>query len=57
MLLRKINVYFFIDRNVFKATTKTWTQTLDQGPEPDPERPRPRKTWTLKNLNPEKPGP
>ena len=34
-----------------KATSKTWTQTLD----PDPGH-GPRKTWTLKNLDPEKPG-
>ena len=33
-----------------KATSKTWTQTLD----PDPGH-GPRKTWTLKNLDPEKP--
>ena len=34
-----------------KATSKTWTQTLD----PDPGH-GPRETWTLKNLDPEKPG-
>ena len=32
------------------ATSKIWTQTLD----PDPENPGPRKTWTQKNLDPEK---
>ena len=31
------------------ATSKTWTQTLDPGT-------KPWKTWTLKNLDPEKPG-
>ena len=35
-----------------KATSKTWTQTLD----PDPEKPGLRKTWTLKNLDYEKRG-
>ena len=34
------------------ATSKTWVQTLDPGP----EKPGPRKTWTLKNLDPENPG-
>ena len=34
------------------ATSKTWSQTLDL----DPEKPQPRKTWTQKNLDPEKPG-
>ena len=34
------------------ATSKTWTRTLDPGP----EKPGPRKTWTLENLDPEKPG-
>ena len=34
------------------ATSKAWTQTLD----PDPEKPGPWKTWTLKNLDPEKHG-
>ena len=37
------------------ATSKTWNRTLDPGP--DPEKPGPWKTWTLKNLNPEKHGP
>ena len=32
--------------------SKTWTQILD----PDTENPVPRKTWTLKNLDPEKDG-
>ena len=32
--------------------SKTWTQILD----PDPENPGPRKTWTLKNMDPEKDG-
>ena len=32
------------------ATSKTWTRT----PDSDPEKPRPKKTWTLKNLDPEK---
>ena len=36
-----------------KATSKTWTQTLD----PDPEKPGLRKTWSMKNLDSEKPGP
>ena len=35
-----------------RATSKTWTWTLD----PDPEKLGPWKTWTLKNLDPEKPG-
>ena len=34
------------------ATSKTWTRTLD----PDPEKPGPLKTWTQKNLDPEKIG-
>ena len=37
--------------NIFRATSKTWTLILD------PEKPVPRKTWTLINLDPEKPGP
>ena len=41
-----------------RATSKTWTRTLD----PDPEKPEPLKTWTLKtwtqkNLNSKKHGP
>ena len=36
-----------------RATFKTWTRTLD----PDPEKPGPGKTWTLKILDPKKPGP
>ena len=35
-----------------RATSKTWTRTLDQ----DPEKPGPRKTWTLQTLDPEKSG-
>ena len=45
------------------ATSKTWTRTLDPDPDPgpwpwtlDPENPGPWKTWTLKNLDPEKHG-
>ena len=46
------------------TTSKTWTRTLDPGPGPwtrtlknlDPEKPGPCKTWALKNLDPEKPG-
>ena len=34
------------------ATSKTWTRILDS----EPEKPELRKTWILKNLNPEKPG-
>ena len=34
------------------ATSKSWTRTLDLHPGPGP-----RKTWTLKNMDPEKPGP
>ena len=45
-----------------RATSKTWTRTLD--PDPDPGLwnrtrildPGPWKTWTLKNLDSEKPG-
>ena len=33
----------------FQATSKTWTRTLNPGPEPW--------TLTLKNLDPEEPGP
>ena len=36
-----------------KATSKTWTRTLDL----DSEKPGPWKTLTQKNLDPEKPGP
>ena len=36
-----------------RATSKTWTRTLD----PDPEKPEPEKDWTQKNMDPEKPGP
>ena len=32
------------------ASSKTWTRTLD----PDPEKTGPRKTWSQKNLDPEK---
>ena len=35
------------------ATSKTWAQTLDL----DPEKPGHCKTWTLKDLDPEKPEP
>ena len=42
-----------------KATSKTWTRTLDPDPGLGPwtldPGPRPW-TWTLKNLDPEKPG-
>ena len=56
---------------VVTATSKTWTRTLDLDPgpgpgpwtrtrtrtlDPDPEKPGPWKTWTLKNIDPEKPG-
>ena len=48
---------FWIKLHAWRATSKTWTQTLDL----DPEKPGPRKTWTLKswilnNLDSEKPG-
>ena len=36
---------------VVRATSNTWTQTLDPAPGPGPW-----KTWTQKNLDPEKPG-
>ena len=36
--------------NEGKATSKTWTRILD----PDPKKRGPGKTWTLKNLDPEK---
>ena len=39
--------------HIFRATSKTWTRTLDQ----DHEKPGPLKSWTLKNLDFEKPGP
>ena len=47
---------------VVRATSKTWTQTLDPDPGPgpwktlDPEKLGLRKTWTLEKLDPEKPG-
>ena len=41
----------------YRATSKTWTQTLDPDLNPDTEKPGPCKTWTLKNLDLEKPGP
>ena len=34
------------------ATSQTWTQTLDR----DPEKPGHKKTWNLKNIDPEKHG-
>ena len=34
------------------ASSKIWTETLD----PDAEKPGPWKTWTLKNMDPEKTG-
>ena len=40
--------------HIFRATSKTWTQTLKNL---DPEKPGTRKSWTQKNLDPEKPGP
>ena len=44
----------FLEESYFEeATSKTWTQTLD----PDPEKPGLRKTWSMKNLDSEKPGP
>ena len=54
--------------HIFRATSKTWTQTLDPDSEKhgtkrtwtqknmDPGKPGRRKTWTLKNLDSEKPG-
>ena len=46
-----------------KTTSKTWTRTLDLDSEKpglkkkmDLGKPWPRKTWTLKNLDPKKPG-
>ena len=48
---------------VVRATSKTWTRTLDPGPEKpwtlknlDLEKPGPWKNWTLRNLDSEKPG-
>ena len=38
---------------VLKPGPRPWTRTLD----PDHEKPGARKTWTLKNLDSEKPGP
>ena len=43
---------YYLERWYFLATSKTWDRTLD----PDPEKPGPSKTWTLKNLDPEKHG-
>ena len=40
-------------RLLLKPGLRPWTRTLD----PDPEKPGLRKTWTLKNLDSEKPGP
>ena len=37
---------------LLKPGPGSWTRNLD----PDPEKPGPRKTWTLKNLDPEKHG-
>ena len=42
----------YIKTEFLRATSKTWTQTLDPNPGPGPW-----KTWTLKNLGSEKPGP
>ena len=68
MLLQRFWVF---QKNLFmKATSKTWTWILDPDPEkpgPNPEKPGPTKnlnpeqpgpwkTWTLKNLDPEKHG-
>ena len=40
-----------------KATSNTWTSTLDQTLKNlDHEKPGPRKTWALKDLDPEKHG-
>ena len=49
---QKISTWLYF-KYVLMATSKTWTQTLDL----DPEKSGPRKTWTLKNLDPKKPGP
>ena len=42
--------YLEKERSFSEATSKTWTRTLDL----DPEKPGPLKTWTLKNLDPQK---
>ena len=57
-------MYFRRKKFYQMTTSKTWTRTLDPGPRPwtrtlknlDPEKPGPCKTWALKNLDPEKPG-
>ena len=46
------NILEIIESILAKATSKTWTQTLG----PDPEKSGPWKTWTLKNMDPEKHG-
>ena len=61
ILLTEKEMVFFVFRipcvintySIREATSKTWTRTLD----PDPEKPGPLKNWTLKNLDPKKPGP
>ena len=40
-----------LQNHINKDTSKTWSQALDLDPGP-----RLRKTWTEKNLDPEKPG-
>ena len=57
-MLKSLSNKVVVQKTCKLATSKTWTRTLDL----DPEKPRPRKTWTLKNLDPEnlgseKPGP
>ena len=47
-LKKKLFIFLFI----ILATSKTWTWTLD----PHLEKSGPRKTWTLKNMDPEKHG-
>ena len=49
--LALLQPFFFSTSSL--STSKTWIQTLD----PDHEEPGLRKTWTLKDLDPEKPRP
>ena len=46
ILVLNLLLFFWKALYIVKATSKTWTQTLDL----DPEKPGLRKTWILKHL-------
>ena len=52
ILVLDLLLFFWKALYIVKATSKTWTQTLDL----DPEKPGPRKPCTRENLDPGKSG-